>query len=160
VKKFPDMRDEHTATLLDYHASHQASKQWRGFLTALAQEFETQLDTAHLRELMARIGVRFADAHPAGACATLDELVAFFNTTWSSLDWGFVNLVEQDEYLAIEHFCAPLAAFGNTAATWTPAFLEGAYQRWLSELGAAGLALRQVEASQHRAFEFRLSKTA
>jgi hypothetical protein len=160
VQKFPDMRDEQTATLLDYYTSHQASTQWRAFLTALAQEFETQLETAQLRELMARIGVRFADAHPAGACATLDDLASFFNTTWSSLDWGFVNLVEQDDYLAIEHFCAPLAAFGTAAATWTPAFLEGAYQRWLDELGAGGLDLRQVETGERHAFEFRLAKTA
>src|ERR1700754_1008121 len=39
VQKFPDMRDEHTATWLDYYTSHQASTQWRAFLTALAQEF-------------------------------------------------------------------------------------------------------------------------
>jgi hypothetical protein len=160
VKKFPDMRDEHTATLLDYYTRQQASTQWRAFLTALAQEFETQLETAQLRELMARIGVRFADAHPARACATLDDLASFFNTTWSSLDWGFVNLVEQDDYLAIEHFCAPLAAFGEAAGRWTPAFLQGAYQRWLDELGAGDLALLQVETGDQHAFEFRLAKTA
>jgi hypothetical protein len=160
VKNFPDMQDEHAATLLDYYTRHQASTQWRAFLTALAQEFETQLETAQLRELMARIGIRFANAHPAGACATLDELASFFNATWSSLDWGFVNLVERDEYLAIEHFCAPLAAFGDAAGAWTPAFLEGAYQRWLVELGAGALALRQVETGDSRAFEFRLAKTA
>ena len=154
------MRDEHTATLLDYYTSHQASIQWRAFLTALAQEFAAQLETAQLRELMVRIGVRFADAHPAGACATLDDLASFFNTTWSSLDWGFVNLVERDDYLAIEHFCAPLAAFGAASARWTPAFLEGAYQRWLHELGASGLDLRQVETGEQHAFEFRLAKNA
>jgi hypothetical protein len=160
VKKFPDMQDQHTATLLDYYTRHQASAQWRGFLTALADEFETQLGTAQLRQLMARIGVKFAGSHPAGACATLDELAAFFNTTWSSLDWGFVNLVERDEYLSIQHYCAPLAAFGAAAEAWTPAFLEGAYQHWLSELGAGSLVLQQVETGELRTLEFRLAKTA
>jgi hypothetical protein len=160
VKKFPDMQDQHTATLLDYYTRHQASAQWRGFLTALAEEFETQLGTAQLRQLMARIGVKFAGSHPPGTCATLDELAAFFNTTWSSLDWGFVNLVERDEYLSIQHHCAPLAAFGAAADAWTPAFLEGAYQHWLGELGAGALVLRQVETGDHRTLEFRLAKTA
>jgi hypothetical protein len=154
------MRDEHTATLLDYYTRHQASTQWRAFLTALAEEFETQLETAQLRELMARIGVRFADAHPPGPCATLDDLASFFNATWSSLNWGFVHLVEQDEYLAIAHFCAPLAAFGESAVRWTPAFLEGAYRQWLHELGASALALHQVETGELHALEFRLAKAA
>lgn len=154
------MRDEHTAPLLDYYTRHHASTQWRAFLTALAEEFETQLETAQLRELMARIGVRFADAHPAIACATLDDLASFFNKTWSSLDWGFVNLVEQSDYLAIEHFCAPLAAFGTAGAIWTPAFLEGAYQRWLHALGAGTLALQQVQTGNLHALEFRLAKVA
>ncbi|CAB3751972.1 cellulose biosynthesis protein BcsD [Paraburkholderia humisilvae] len=154
------MRDEHTATLLDYYTRHHASTQWRAFLTALAEEFETQLETAQLRELMARIGVRFADAHPAGACATLDDLTSFFNNTWSSLDWGFVNLVEQDDYLAIEHFGAPLGAFGEAAGTWAPAFLEGAYRHWLQGLGAGALALQHVESGDRHALEFRLVRTA
>jgi hypothetical protein len=160
VKKFPNMQDEHSATLLDYYTKHQASMQWRGFLTALAEEFETQLGTAQLRQLMARIGVKFAGSHPPGDCATLDQLTSFLNTTWSSLDWGFVNLVERDEYLAIQHYCAPLAAFGAAADAWTPAFLEGAYQHWLQQLGAGALVLQQIDTGDRRALEFRLAKTA
>jgi Cellulose synthase subunit D len=160
VNKFPNMQNEHPASLLDYYTRHQASTQWRGFLTALAEEFESQLDTVQLRQLMARIGVKFAGSHSPGACATLDELASFFNATWSSLDWGFVNLVERDEYLAIEHYCAPLAAFGGNADAWTPAFLEGAYQHWLRELGAGALVLRQADSGDRRALEFRLAKTA
>jgi hypothetical protein len=150
------MQDEHTATLLDYYTRHQPSTQWRGFLTALAEEFETQLDTSQLRVLMARIGARFAANYPAGECATLDDLASFLNRIWSELDWGFVRLAEQDEFLSIEHCCAPLAAFGERAAPWTAAFLEGAYQHWLHELGAGSLALQQYESSSAHAYEFRL----
>jgi hypothetical protein len=150
------MQDQHTATLLDYYTRQQTSMQWRGFLTALAQEFETQLETSQLRQLMERIGVRFAASHPAVACTTLDDLASFFNATWSSLDWGFVHLIERDDYLAIRHFCAPLAAFGEKAAVWAPAFLEGAYRHWLREMGAGALVLKQADTDDRHALEFRL----
>ena len=91
---------------------------------------------------MARIGARFAERYPAGDCTTLDDLASFLNAVWSKLDWGFVRLVERDDYLSIEHACAPLAVFGEGAA-WASAFLEGAYQHWLHELGAGSLALQE-----------------
>ncbi|MEX3975748.1 cellulose biosynthesis protein BcsD [Paraburkholderia caribensis] len=152
------MQDEHTATLLDYYTRHQTSVQWRGFLTALAEEFETQIDTSQLRVLMSRIGARFAAKHPAGECTTLDDLAAFLNSIWSGLDWGFVRLVERDDYLSIEHSCAPLAAFGERAAPWVSAFLEGAYQHWLHELGAGSLALQEYQGVNAHTCEFRLLK--
>ncbi|CAG9272410.1 MULTISPECIES: cellulose biosynthesis protein BcsD [Paraburkholderia] len=152
------MQDEHTATLLDYYTRHQTSVQWRGFLTALAEEFETQIDTSQLRVLMSRIGVRFAARYPAAECTTLDDLAAFLNNVWSGLDWGFVRLAERDDYLSIEHCCAPLAAFGERAAPWASAFLEGAYQHWLHELGAGSLALQEYQSANAHAYEFRLLK--
>jgi hypothetical protein len=154
------MQNDNTASLLDYFARHQASVQWRGFLAALAEEFESQLETSQLRQLMTRIGARFAASHPAGTCATLDDLTSFLNGTWSSLDWGFVNLLERDEYLLIEHCCAPLGAFGEQAGRWTPAFLEGAYQYWLDELGAGALTLSQVDTGNVYSYGFRLARTA
>ena len=152
------MQDEHTATLLDYYTRHQTSVQWHGFLTALAEEFETQIDTSQLRVLMSRIGARFAAKHPAGECTTLDDLAAFLNSIWSGLDWGFVRLAERDDYLSIEHSCAPLAAFGERAAPWVSAFLEGAYQHWLRELGAGSLALQEYQSANAHTYEFRLLK--
>lgn len=156
---FSNMQDEHTATLLDYYTRHQTSAQWRGFLTALADEFDAQLDTAQLRVLMTRIGARFAANYPAANCTTLDDLSVFLNGVWSSLDWGFVRLTEQSAYLSIEHGCAPLAAFGERAAAWTPAFLEGAYQHWLGELGAGALKLQEVDSAAPYICEFRLVNT-
>jgi hypothetical protein len=153
------MQDEHTATLLDYYTRHQTSVQWRGFLSALAEEFETQLDPSQLRILMARIGARFAARYPAGDCTTLDDLASFLNAVWSELDWGFVRLVERDDYLSIEHACAPLAVFGERAAAWASAFLEGAYQHWLHELGAGSLALQEYQSANAHSYEFRLLKS-
>jgi hypothetical protein len=157
---FSDMHDEHTATLLDYYTRQHASVQWRGFLAALAEEFETQLETSQLRQLMSRIGVRFAGTYPASECATLDDLASFLNRIWSALDWGFVQLTELDDYLSIEHYCAPLTAFGERAAAWASAFLEGAYQHWLREVGAGSLVLTQVQGGNRHAYEFRLVRTA
>jgi hypothetical protein len=155
-----DMQDQHTATLLDYYTRHQPSAQWSGFLTALAEEFETQLDTAQLRILMARIGARFAARYPSGECATLDDLAAFLNAIWSQLDWGVVRLAERDDYLSIEHSCAPLAAFGERGSPWASAFLEGAYQHWLHELGAGSLALQEHQSANSLTIEFRLLKAS
>ena len=62
------------------------------------------------------------------------------------------------------HYCAPLPAFGESALAWTPAFLEGAYQHWLSTMGADGLARRQHgdigQTGDGAAIEFRLARGA
>ncbi|TKC81507.1 cellulose synthase [Trinickia terrae] len=147
----------HTSAIVSYFAEQQPSTQWRDFLTALAEEFDAQLDAAQLRQLMARVGERFAAAHAIEACDSLDTLAAALNAIWSRLDWGFVDLVETDDHLAIQHFCAPLAAFGPNAHAWTPGFLEGAYQYWLRELGAGSeLTLTQLRVENPLALEFRL----
>jgi hypothetical protein len=148
----------HMSAIAGYFAEQQPSTQWRDFLSALAQEFEAQLDTAQLRQLMVRVGERFAAAHAVGACASLDAFSAALNAIWRDLDWGFVDVVETADHLAILHFCAPLAAFGENSHVWPPGFLEGAYQHWLTELGAgSGLTLSQVPNEYPLMLEFRLA---
>jgi hypothetical protein len=146
------------SAIVSYFAEQQPSTQWRDFLSALAQEFEAQLDAAQLRQLMARVGERFAANHAVGECDSLDALAAALNAIWREIDWGFVDLVETDDHLKIQHFCAPLAAFGPNSHAWTPGFLEGAYQYWLRELGASSaLSLTQVDVENPLALEFRLA---
>jgi hypothetical protein len=143
--------------LLDSHVS----RQWRGMLAALAQEFESQIGRTELRQLMHRVGVRFAQARPLPACASTAELADALNALWQDADWGFVELSDERDHLSIVHSCAPLAAFGDSALAWTPAFLEGAYQHWLSALGADGLAVTQAgDAGDESAIEFRLARGA
>jgi hypothetical protein len=139
----------HTEAMLAYYGDRQVSAQWRDMLRAMADEFDTQLDVHELRALMSRIGERFAQGKPLGACATLDDLELALNRVWTALDWGWTELVDLSEHLAVRHFCAPLDhAFGAKAAVWASAFLEGAYQRWFFDLGAGErLALRQVDPS-------------
>ncbi|WP_244828577.1 cellulose biosynthesis protein BcsD [Caballeronia sp. TF1N1] len=145
----------------DYLFDHTISRQWRGFLGALAEEFEAQIGRAELRQLMHRVGSRFADARPLPQCDSTADLAHALNALWRDSEWGFVELADEREYLSIVHYCAPLPAFGASALAWTPTFLEGAYQHWLSGLGAQGLAISQAsELSSDGAVEFRLARAA
>ncbi|OZI21154.1 hypothetical protein CAL26_27365 [Bordetella genomosp. 9] len=123
---------------LEYLHGRLCTPQWRGFLRAQAEEFRAHLSTAELRGLMHRIGGRYAALYPLPPCASIAELRDAMNAAWAPLDWGLVALAEQDDAaLLIEHFCTPLAAgFGAGELEWTPAFLEGVYQGWMSAAGA------------------------
>jgi hypothetical protein len=145
--------------ILDYLLDRQISPQWRGMLTALAEEFETQIGQGELRQLMYRVGCRFAVAHPLPPCGSTADLADALNARWQEADWGYVELSDEPQYLRIAHSCSPLLAFGSTALTWTPAFLEGVYQTWLSALGAEGLSIVQSsEFDEHATIEFRLGR--
>jgi len=149
------------AANFDYLLDRQISRQWRGLLAALADEFEAQIGRTELRQLMHRVGSRFADAAPLPACASTAELGDALNARWDESEWGYVELSDERDYLRIVHYCAPLPAFGESALAWTPAFLEGAYQHWLSALGAEGLSLRQHgEVGDDSGIEFRLARGA
>ena len=147
------------APILDYLLERQISPQWRGMLSALASEFEAQIGRDELRQLMHRVGSRFALAHPLPACASTAELAQALNLYWQEMDWGYVKLADETESLRIVHYCAPLQAFGDAALTWTPAFLEGVYQTWLSAMGAQGLSVAQTSAyGEDTSIEFRLGR--
>jgi hypothetical protein len=144
--------------ILDYLMDRQISAQWRGVLSALADEFEAQIGQHELRQLMHRVGTRYAQARPLPECETTAELADLLNALWRDSDWGFVELTDERDFLSIVHYCAPLQAFGTSALAWTPAFLEGAYQHWLTELGAEGLSLKQTSGfNENAAIEFRLT---
>lgn len=122
--------------LTNYVQQRQCAKQWQPFLAALASEFSAQLPEAELRILMQRIGAQYATRSPLPECDTLEALEQALNQCWSEQDWGWVELSEQTDHLRIAHHLSPLhAAFGEQSADWSPAFLEGAYQAWLQQLG-------------------------
>ncbi|WP_250500784.1 cellulose biosynthesis protein BcsD [Caballeronia sp. GAWG1-5s-s] len=149
------------AAIFDYLLDSQISRQWRGMLAALADEFDAQIGHGELRELMHRVGSRFAKAHALPPCDSTSALADALNALWRDTDWGFVELSDERDHLSIVHYCAPLPAFGESALAWTPAFLEGAYQQWLAGLGAQGLAVRQAsEFGGDAAIEFRLARAA
>jgi hypothetical protein len=135
-------------TVIDVLLEQQLSLQWRGLLSALAAEFESQLCRAELRELMGRIGARFAAAHPLPPCESTSCVAVAINARWTSIQWGYVELTDAGESLRITHYGAPLAAFGADALSWSPAFLQGVYQAWLDAMGAIDLAVVQTGAPE------------
>ena len=132
---------------IKYYTEQQVSHQWRNFIGAMGAEFGAQLNEDDLRKLMARIGMRFADSFDVSQCTTLDELQQSVNQFWADLDWGWVEFSESEDLLDIRHLCSPLrAAFGVACFGWTPAFLEGVYQRWFDITGIdPSLRVQQVE---------------
>lgn len=129
--------------ILEHLLERQVSPQWRGFLEALIGEFTDQLDRDALRQLMARIGMRFAAAHPLGSCESTDDLADALNAHWRDMEWGYAELSAEHEFLRIVHYAAPLRALGNDPLAWSPAFLQGAYQAWLDSVGGTGLRVMQ-----------------
>lgn len=148
-------------TIVDYLIDSRCSRQWKTFLGVMADEFSSQLPPDDLRALMQRIGGRFADAVPLAPCATLDDLQLAMGKVWVGMDWGWVTIEEEPGALAIRHNCAPLnAAFGHQASGWTPAFLEGVYQRWFAQVGSGGeLVVSQAsDIDALGCIDFRLSR--
>jgi len=123
------------------------SPQWCGVLQALAAEFSAQLNRDELRQMMFKVGVRFATARPITASASIAELADAINTCWAAMQWGQVHIADESNHLSITHYGAPLRAFGADAMTWAPAFLQGCYQSWLDAMGAVQLEV--VEAGVH-----------
>ena len=146
---------------LDYLLQHQCSRQWKGFLSALATEFASQIDVGELRALMSRVGVRFGKMMALPVCTNIEDIQYAMNAVWHEMDWGWVEIEERDRALSISHFCSPLVvAFGKDMQPWTPAFLEGVYQQWLAALGASeSLRVRQVsQVDELGRLEYRLSQ--
>lgn len=124
----------------------QCSRQWRGFLQALAAEFTQVLSNDELRELMFRVGERFASANPLGPCATLPELQQRMTDVWRDADWGWVALVQLQGQLSITHHCAPLVAgMDENNIGWSLGFLQGVYQKWFDAAGANALRVTPGE---------------
>ncbi|UYB51672.1 hypothetical protein OCJ37_17130 [Xanthomonas sp. AM6] len=137
------------------------SRQWRGFLRALAQEFAAELAAEDMALLMARIGRRFAAEHPLGACATLEELQAAANRVWERAEWGYVRFEEQADRVDLHHVGSPLqiALAGETAGA--DGFLEGVYHAWFEQAGMlAGLGIRAVPVADEDVRRFVLCRVA
>ena len=63
---------------------------------------------------------------------------------WDRIGWGSVRLQQGAAELDIHHDLSPLsAAFGPGHAPWSGGFLEGVYQSWFEQAGAAQLRVAQ-----------------
>jgi hypothetical protein len=105
----------------------------------MATELPAHTNTRELRQLLFRIGQRFA--HDAEAmlrtAQSLAQLEEALNDFWTRIHWGWVVLSEDDVFIRIEHHAAPLAeAFGDDALSWSVGLLEGFYEAVFRALGA------------------------
>lgn len=131
-----------------YLSRQQCARQWRGFLQAMAAEFSGALPSDELRDLMHRIGMKFALQNPLPACETLTALQDAMSALWNPIDWGWVSLVQDSRCLTIHHQCAPLtSAFGADQGDWMHGFLQGAYQQWFDAAGAHHLRVGSAMAA-------------
>ncbi|MBU9296685.1 cellulose synthase [Burkholderia multivorans] len=145
--------------VLEHLLECQVSPQWRGFLKALADELTDQLDRDELRQLMARIGARFAAAHPLPSCESTRDLATALNARWREAQWGYTELADEHDFIRITHYAAPLRALGNDNLAWSPAFLQGAYQCWFDSVGAVGLHVVQQASPENDAkIELRIAR--
>ncbi|MEX3963976.1 cellulose synthase [Paraburkholderia sp. EG286B] len=111
--------------------------QWRPFLSFLTQELTQNLTPRFLTQLMRAAGGQFAHQYALGEAATVAAMRDAMNQVWSELDWGQVEIREAQDWLVLTHYHAPLkAVFGAENVAWAGAFLEGAYEAWMHQLGA------------------------
>lgn len=136
------------SAILSHLDDRLCASQWRDVLAAFAQELSQDLTVQRLHTLMRRAGEQFADRHALSSAASIAEMQSAINQVWRPLDWGWVEIEEAEDHLALAHYCAPLrAAFGAAHLDWSAGFLEGAYESWMRLLGADA----QLKVTQQRA---------
>jgi hypothetical protein len=134
--------------LLQHLALERVSPQWANFLGSLGQELGEQLSADELRHLLFRLGSRFAENQPLGACADLAAVEVAINRIWGGMRWGYVALSDLGQRLRVVHRACPLPAALQIDADVAAGYLEGAYGIWLHAAGApAHLVLRQQPAT-------------
>lgn len=131
---------------LRYYGAQACDPQWKGFLSALASELNSQMPADELRAFFFVIGKRIAESNPVQVGESLEQLETNLNHYFRSSGWGWVKVQDLHTSLEFLHSCAPLrSAFGDAAMDWCPALLEGTYSVWMKQLGAGDdLQIRQV----------------
>lgn len=147
-------------TTAAYLARKGVSAQWRGFLRALMETLDANMEPGSRDALLRAVGGRMAQLSPLPACRTLAELEARMNDMLAAADWGFVQVAldTQSRALVLTHGVPPMVATHHDAAgAWVGAVLEGLYASWLGgQPGAeAGVPLRpQPATAGHMVFRF------
>jgi len=137
---------------LTYLARRGVAAQWRGFLRALVETLDANLDAASRDALLRAVGARFAALSPLPPCGGLAELEARMNEVLAAADWGWAEIAldPNDRSLVLTHCAAPAVATGaDPSGGWIGAVLEGLYGNWLAAQPGAepGLVPRRVGTS-------------
>jgi hypothetical protein len=139
---------------LAYLARRDVSQQWRGFLRALLETLDAQMDPAARSTLLREVGQRLAAATPLSPAETLSGLEGRMNEALAAMAWGHValELDPQDRRLRFLHRVAPCVALPqDPAGAWLGPVLEGLYGAWLAaqpggeEAGPARVQLESME---------------
>jgi len=120
---------------LSYLARRGVAAQWRGFLRALVETLDANLDAASRDALLRAVGGRLAALTPLPACAGLAELEARMNEALAAADWGWAEIAldPNDRALLVTHCAAPAVATGaDPSGGWVGAVLEGLYGAWFA----------------------------
>ncbi|WP_321845390.1 cellulose biosynthesis protein BcsD [Paraburkholderia bannensis] len=111
--------------------------QWQPFLSFFSQELTQHLTPRLLTQLTRGAGGEFARQYALTGAGTVADMQDAMNRVWSGMDWGVLEIREAQDWLVLTHYHAPLkAAFGQERLAWAGAFLEGAYETWMYQLGA------------------------
>lgn len=122
-------------TALSYLARRSVPAQWRGFLRALVETLDANLDAASRDALLRSVGARLGTLHPLPVCGGLSELESRMNEILAAADWGWVEVTldTQERALVLTHCAAPAVGTGaDPSGGWLVAVLEGLYGAWLA----------------------------
>ncbi|TCZ57821.1 cellulose biosynthesis protein BcsD [Roseicella aquatilis] len=128
------MTAEADSRSLSYLARRGVSAQWRGFVRALVETLDANLDPGSRDALLRAVGARMAGLAPLPACGSLAELEQRMNEALAACDWGWVEVAldQHDRSLLLAHSAAPAVAAGTEMdGHWIGAVLEGLYGHWL-----------------------------
>ena len=133
--------------LLQYLAVERVSRQWADFLSIFSGELAAQLTDTEYRELLVRMGGKFATLNPLPVCAELSDIQVAANALWAGLQWGYAQFADHGQNLQIIHHACPLPAGLQLNADVAGGFLQGVYLTWIRAAGApVSLSLRQLPA--------------
>jgi hypothetical protein len=145
---------------MDFLLRERISGQWLGFLQAMSEELQAQLEPKELRELLRGIGVRQAQALPMEAQDTVEALEAAMNVHLQRMRWGYVELSDTGDYLQVRHKLCPLPTALGLPADVAGGVLEGLYECWFRNAGAEdGLtAVQSPAGADAAALEFKFGQ--
>ena len=135
--------------LLQHLAVERVSRQWVDFLAIFSGELAAQVSKAEYRELLLKMGAKFATLHPLPNCIELNDIQLSANALWAGLQWGYVQFIDDGQNLQIAHHACPLTDGLQLDVGVAGGFLQGVYLTWIRAAGApVSLNLRQLPSDE------------
>ena len=126
---------------LEFLRRRLVSRQWAGFLAALAGELTAMADSGGAAAFMRATGARIARQHSLGGLETLEALEEQINIVLTGMEWGWARLTAAEDHIVITHGACPNVLEHDVDQSWPPLMAEvlgGAYGAWLAAQGSPG----------------------